>query len=191
MHQIEVDDDVMAHLTNHARPFKDTPNSVLRKLLLGHDTSSPLATNRAMTIQAAPATSRLPLTAKQSPGSFVAEILADEFGEQFKVRSPYQMMFESDLRLVYFQNFNKAGTSNLWFRLHPKPMQALRSSRKPSFVIFTNPADRYAFVLPLTDLDARIHQNGWTRPELEVNIDPATLRWREFDWDLSPYRKQY
>jgi len=129
--------------------------------------------------------------ADQTPDAFVAHVLEHEFGERFKVRSPYQMMFESDLRLVYFQNFNKAGTSNLWFRLNPKPMQALRSSRKPSFVIFTNPADRYAFVLPLTDLDARVHKHGWTRPELEVNIDPATLRWREFDWDLSPYRKQY
>ena len=33
-HQIEIDDDVMAHLKQRAEPFEDTPNSVLRRLLL-------------------------------------------------------------------------------------------------------------------------------------------------------------
>ena len=34
MYQIEVDQEVYNFLKNHAEPFKDTPNSVLRRLLL-------------------------------------------------------------------------------------------------------------------------------------------------------------
>ncbi len=35
MHKIEIDDEIMDLLKKHAEPFHDTPNSVLRKLLLG------------------------------------------------------------------------------------------------------------------------------------------------------------
>lgn len=36
-HKIDVDDEVWAFLKNHAEPFEDTPNSVLRRLLFGRD----------------------------------------------------------------------------------------------------------------------------------------------------------
>ena len=39
-HKIEVDSEVMQFLKKHAEPFEDTPNSVLRKLLLGKKTQS-------------------------------------------------------------------------------------------------------------------------------------------------------
>lgn len=41
MHRIEVDDEIMAFLTSRARPFVDTPNSVLRRELLARNASRP------------------------------------------------------------------------------------------------------------------------------------------------------
>lgn len=38
--RIEVDEEVYSFLQAHARPFEDTPNSVLRRLLLGRESSS-------------------------------------------------------------------------------------------------------------------------------------------------------
>lgn len=40
-HMIEVDDDVMAYLRTKAEPFVDTPNSVLRRVLLAASVSKP------------------------------------------------------------------------------------------------------------------------------------------------------
>lgn len=37
LHTIKVDDDVWRHLQAHAKPFEDTPTSVLRRLLLKGD----------------------------------------------------------------------------------------------------------------------------------------------------------
>lgn len=194
MHSIEIDDDLMGLLTQNARPFVDTPNSVLRRLLLpGSERKSqptPPETPEA-TVPYPSARSVVRSHTAPDPEAFVAEVLRQEFGERFRVRSPFRMMFESDQRLVYFQNFNASATSNLWFRLNARPMQVLRSSRKTAFVCLTNPADRYAFLVPLADIDAHAKANNWSRPELEVNIDPSTFRWREFNWNLTKYRKCY
>jgi len=40
MHKIEVDDEIMDFLKKHAEPFQDTPNSVLRRLLMGSSSIS-------------------------------------------------------------------------------------------------------------------------------------------------------
>jgi negative regulator of replication initiation len=37
MHKIDVDQDVFDYLKNNAEPFTDTPNDVLRRLLLGNE----------------------------------------------------------------------------------------------------------------------------------------------------------
>ena len=46
METIEIDSDVFAHLQKHARPFVDTPNSTLRRLL-GIDTSAAQAKKKS------------------------------------------------------------------------------------------------------------------------------------------------
>ncbi len=38
-YEIEIDDDVMRHLKQHAEPFEDTPNSVLRRLLIAQSST--------------------------------------------------------------------------------------------------------------------------------------------------------
>lgn len=40
MHKIEVDEDVWIFMKKHAEPFEDSPNSVLRRLLLANDYKS-------------------------------------------------------------------------------------------------------------------------------------------------------
>jgi hypothetical protein len=97
------------------------------------------------------------------------------------------MMFESEKEIVYFQNFNKRNTPNLWFRLNKTPLSILRASAKKAFVCLTNPAERYGFIIPLKEIDNRIRQTGWQREELEVNIDPADSRWRELSWKLNQF----
>jgi hypothetical protein len=101
------------------------------------------------------------------------------------------MMFESDHHLVYFQNFNATGSHNLWFRINERPLAILRDTRKAAFVCMTNPAEGYAFLLPIDDVLERVRRANWMRSELEVNIDPSSSKWRELDWDLTPYRKKY
>ena len=118
-------------------------------------------------------------------------MLEEEFGGRFTVRAPYRTMFQDSDRIVYFQNFNKAGTSNLWYRLKGVALETLSSDRRDAFVAFTNPAERFAYLIPVRDLEARARKAGWDREDLEVNIDPAADRWRELDWDLSEYVRRF
>lgn len=199
---IEVDSQVMDLLARHATPFVDTPNTVLRRLLAidggvaGDELSlRPTSPSRQpeLTRPTRGRTSQR-LGGDEEKGDrreFIARILAAEFGGQFKVRSPYQMLFESDEQLVYFQNFNATGSHNLWFRLNERPLAILRESSKAAFVCLTNPAEGFAFLLPIDDVLEHARRANWSRSELEVNIDPATSKWREFEWDLTRYRKRY
>ena len=199
---IEVDAQVMDLLARHATPFVDTPNTVLRRLLAidGGEVGVELSPRPASPSRQPELTRPTRGRASQRLGGdeekgdrheFISRILAAEFGGRFRVRSPYQMLFESDEQLVYFQNFNASGSHNLWFRLNERPLGILRDSSKAAFVCLTNPAEGFAFLLPIDDVLDHARRAGWTRPEVEVNIDPETSKWREFDWNLAPYRRQY
>ena len=185
MKSISIDSEVYDFIKNNAEPFVDSPNSVLRRLLLGEAEVGSEADNTIGYPQKGVVTS----TKNVSGGAakFVNQFLASRFDGEFSVRSPYRMMFESDNQIVYFQNFNKKGTSNLWYRLNPTPMSVLRSSEKEGFVCLTNPAEEFGFVLPLQEIEQHTKSVGWNRDELEVNIDPADSRWRELSWNLEPY----
>ena len=120
--------------------------------------------------------------------SFINSLLDSNFEGTFGRRPPYRLMFESESALVYVQNFNKE-SDHLWYRVTENPWTELRRSTKPAWVAFTNPPEHLGFVIPVSDIKDRCQQRGWTRPHLEVNIDPATCRWTELDWDIKNYRK--
>ena len=78
-------------------------------------------------------------------------------------------MFESEKHLIYFQNFNKSGTTNLWYRLSESSLNTLRETSKIAFVCFTNPSDNIVFEIPITDIDKQILKNNWKKDFLEVD----------------------
>ena len=69
--------------------------------------------------------------------------------------------------------------------------QELRATRKEGWLCLTNPAEGFAYLLPIADVKDRVAKRSWIRPYVEVNIVAATSRWIELAWDLSPYRKLY
>lgn len=188
MRSIEIDDDVFSFLQNHGRAFVDTPNAVLRSLLLGE--ARPGRNEMKETLMVGPSSVEAWRVVGVNPRRFVEEIIRTEFGAGFRQRAPYRMMFESDEHLVYAQNFNKV-SDHLWYRIKENPLKELRTTRKEAWLCLTNPTEHFAYVIPVADLTDRAAKQGWTRPDLEVNIDPATSRWTELDWDLSLYRKLY
>lgn len=149
MHAIEIDDEVFEFLKENAEPFVDDPNSVLRKLLLGKPlkTKSQETKNADQNIHVYRDTT--------SASEFVKKFLQSNFGNGFHVRSPYRLMFESEDQIVYFQNFNKRDTSNLWYRLTKAPMNILRYSPKEAYVCLTNPAASIGYVIPLKEIDKK------------------------------------
>jgi hypothetical protein len=100
-------------------------------------------------------------------------------------------MFESQVEIIYFQNFAQAEAPNLWYRLRRPALQIMRESGKNALIVLTNPLEGIAYEIPLSDIDHQIGLKSWTRPDLEVNIDQSEYRWRELDWDLSLYLKKY
>ncbi|MEX2375371.1 MAG: hypothetical protein WD942_07260 [Dehalococcoidia bacterium] len=181
MQKIDVDREVLDFLKAHAEPFVDTPNDVLRRLLKISDVRARETGSTYM--PAGPG--------EVDTSAFIDFLLAKEFGGGFHVRSPYRTMYEDDTRIVYFQNFNKAGTANLWYRVKGTALDTLRDAGKEAFIAFTNPAERLAYIVPLMDLEKRLTKARWSREDLEVNIDPAADRWRELDWDLSKHLRRY
>lgn len=179
MIKIEVDSEVFAFLQAQATPFVDTPNDVLRRLLL--DRSAPDQKEGSRMLQAT--------ATRPDADAFVNHLLRAEFGNGFQRRPPYRLMFESGDAIVYFQNFNKE-TDHLWYRVTEQPWRYLSSTRKRAWVCFTNPAERFAYVVPVKDIEKQAQRAKWDRPYLEVNIDPATSRWTELDWSLEPYRRR-
>lgn len=181
MVNIEIDEEVFNYLKKIAEPFVDTPNTVLRRLLLHknspQDTSS---TYKDFTKQSN--------GTEASSEAFVASFLRERYAEEFRVRSPFRTMFESERHLVYFQNFNKVGTTNLWYRLSENSLTTLRKSTKNTLICFTNPSENLIIEVPMKDLDAQVAKSSWKKDFLEVNIDRADLRWREIDWSLKKYQ---
>ena len=185
MIKIEVDREVFEFLQRNAQPLVDTPNDVLRRCLLRKEIA---AGNGEKALAKEARMIRFGTAPPISAEAFVQELLRSLFGSGFRRRSPYRMMFESNDALVYFQNFNKR-SDHLWYRVTANPWQELLTSQKKAWVVFTNPAEGFAFAIPVADIIERSRGRGWTRDYLEVNIDPGTCRWSELDWDLTSYRK--
>lgn len=235
-HQIEVDEDVFEALQELATPLVDTPNSVLRRLLLEgglglHLNStidqatvgesrmlrSPPPAARwasASTLNqydepsrpSAPAEEASPYASLgherraaggMSPRRFGKLLVAREFpGEMFerarRDRGAFRTMFESEQRVVYFLNFNKPGATNLWYKVNATALHALLAADKPAYVVFTNPAERLAWVIPIDDLARAYKQYGdraLAEGDLDVNVDVERDRIRELDWSVEAYRR--
>ena len=179
---IEVDEDVYKKLKSLAEPFVDTPNTVLKRLLF----SAQKPTN--IKPRTNDSTSKTTLGEQGlSSVTFMNSFLKNKYGEKFHTRSPYRTMFESENHLVYFQNFNKAGTSNLWYRLNNGSLKVLRNTQKTALVCFTNPSENVVFEIPIKDIDKKAAEANWNKDFFEVNIDPANSRWRELDWNIERY----
>ena len=179
---IEIDDDLYNELKSLAEPFVDMPNTVIRKLIsLAQNSTNKLTRTNYSTSS----------TIKQEQGlsslSFMNSFLKNRYKENFHVKSPYRTMFESGNYLIYFQNFNKKGTNNLWYRLKSDSLNILRKSNKNALVCFTNPSEKIVFEIPVKDIDKKAVEMKWNRNFFEVNIDPANSRWRELDWKIESY----
>ena len=183
MVSIEIDEEVFNYLKSLAEPFVDTPNTVLRRILFPAEKSA----IRASSIKTSTASIASAGT-EPSSEEFVNAYLRNRYGEQFRTKAPFRTMFESEKHLIYFQNFNKAGTNNLWYRLSESSLNTLRNTPKTAFICLTNPSDDLVLEIPVKDIDDRIAKKKWNKDFLEVNIDPASLRWRELDWNLEQYR---
>jgi len=182
MKTIEIDEEVHDYLKSKAEPFVDTPNSVLRRLLffeqnLSQQTDLHRRSKEGTMIKDSGVTSEV----------FMSSFLRYRYGVEFRTRSPYRTMFESEKHLIYFQNFNKAGTDNLWYRLSESSLEVLRKSRKIALVCFTNPAEKIVYEIPIKEIDNQATVANWKREYYEVNIDPATSRWRDLEWSIQQY----
>jgi hypothetical protein len=179
---IEIDDDVFNILKSLAEPFVDTPNTVLRRILnIGEEATKLAAFSVTSTINHVKTNARVPSEV------FMSSYLSSQYKEKFKTRVPYRTMFESENYIIYFQNFNKAGTVNLWYRLNADSLKVLRNTGKVVHICFTNPAEKYAYEIPLKDIDSQAEKAKWMRNSYEVNIDPVNSRWRELDWKIDRY----
>jgi hypothetical protein len=181
---IEVDAEVFEFLQKNAAPLVDTPNDVLRRLLLREKPKEgPTMVASAQAIHATPGTN-------VNVDAFVGEFVKREFGAGFTRRGRYRLMFESPEHLVYVQNFSKR-SDHLWYRITENPWRELQTSKKTTWLCFTNPVERYAYVIPVNDVIKRCSTQTWSRNYLEVNIDAVASRWVELDWKIEGYLKQY
>lgn len=178
---IEIDDDLFNYLKMLAEPFTDTPNSVLRRLIM-LDLHKPITK-----LSTTASTNKIPEKSAPSIDIFMSLFLKNRYGAKFRPLSPYRTMFESDNYLIYFQNFNKGETVNLWYRLSESSLDTLRKSEKTAIVCFTNPAEDIVYEIPVRDIDIQATKAKWGKAYMEVNIDPASSRWRELDWNIEQY----
>lgn len=182
---IEVDDDVYNKLKTLAEPFVDTPNMVLKRLLFSEPLLPPPPSRLTRTIDST--NKSYSETTCMSSEAFAASFLKNKYGEKFRTRTPYRTMFESENNLIYFQNFNKIGTANLWYRLNKGSLNELRTTKKIALVCFTNPSEKIIYEIPMKDIDIQAAKANWKKDFFEVNIDPANSRWRELDWNIEKF----
>lgn len=238
-HSIEVDEEVFEALQELATPLVDTPNSVLRRLLLegramrdfGISTAASRLhefPSRSIAIGSEPRLMRDadwpdPEVARSTPPASTGEpapgpyaslgherraaggmsprrlgklLCARAFpGEMFeragRQRGTFRTMFESDERLLYFLNFNKPGATNLWYKVTSTALRALLEAKKPASLVFTNPAERLAWVIPIEDLETKYRQVAGAPlgdGDVDLNVDVKGDRLRELDWDIGRYR---
>ena len=181
--KIEVDNEIYEYLRKKAIPFEDTPNTVLRRLLFGERPEA-VSTVRSASIGIQ--------TTRQKTVSdiFVSFLLKSEFGGGFSKTAGYRMMYESGTHRIYFQNFNKP-SEKIWFRITENPLKLLAQTDKEGIICLTNPAERYAYILPVKDIMEQARRSGWTRDYLEVNIDVPSSRWIELNWRIDSYLHKY
>jgi hypothetical protein len=217
MHTIEVDDEVFQYLQNKAVPLVDSPNSVLRRLLMGSRRSRkggrrpaqeqelptmPLRVESPVELQLA-GPYRSMRGERTAPGGLSPQrmgrrLVSQEFaGEHFdraaKRRGGFRTMFESSKRLVYFLNFNKPDSRNMLFRVTSSAIEALTTAEKPAYVIFSNPARRVAWVIPVEDMMKKyedVFREKFEPQDLVLNIDLERNLLRELNWDISEYRRE-
>jgi hypothetical protein len=178
---IEIDIEVFEFLQQKATPLIDSANDVLRRLLL-KDKGEP-RTPRARTMRIE-LVSGGPLVTSET---FAKNLLVQKFGAGFETVSGCSYLFESADSLVYFQNYNKSDPV-LWYRIHKRPRAFLKLSNKNTWLVFTNPSERSAYVLPVSAVEKAADSSGWSRDYFELHIDTRDNRWSELDWDLSRYR---
>lgn len=182
--KIEIDDEVFDFLQKNAVPLLDTPNTVLRRLLLNNGSSVMEATEDSSS------ESPVDLRKNAERVRFVQELLEREFGGDFTVRRPYQFMFESPQSLVYIQNYNQS-SEKLWYRVDKKAWGLVRDSDRPTTLCLTNPAEKFAYIIPIKDIELQVHKANWDRDYLEINIDHASSRWIELNWNIGDYLKTF
>jgi hypothetical protein len=184
MKQIEIDEQLFEFLQKNAKPFIDTPNSVLRRLLR-------IGSNEL--IQEGKHKTDNSLFSKHSAGNvneFLQQVLNKEFNNNFTRKQPYRFMFESDEQLVYVQNFNKESPT-LWYRVTNRPLKNLRDSAKKSYICLTNPAEKIAYLIPVEEIEKQVAASDWDRDYLEINIDHTSNRWKELNWNIKHFLKRY
>lgn len=193
---IAVDAEVFGHLQAHARPFLDSPNDVLHRLLLGKSAESVQRQENGPSLpDPVPNQPDSLLRGRdiQSPSNvetFVVALLKQEFGsEKFSTKNSYRLMFENADSLVYVQNYNKP-SNHLWYRVTKKPWHTLQSAHKEGWICFTYPPDQIAYIIPVKAIIDRARVAFWSRDYLEVNIDPMRSRWIELDWTIESYKKR-
>ncbi len=179
MRTIKVDDEVYSFLQEHAEPFLDSPNTVLRKLLLKDSN----ATGREDMSEGSAKQAALCST---EADTFVQDYLQSRFDEEFHLRRPFRTMYQSGSRMAYVLTFNKSNSPNLWYRIPENALRTLFSHRGDAYVVFAVPPDGYVFEIPIDELRSR--SGHLSKGSIEVNIDPKNARWREFDWNLQPYK---
>lgn len=190
MPSIEVDNEVFAFLQDHAIPFVDDPNQVLRRLLLS-SSEIPSRERRSLKISRVRKPEPVPsIEPVRDTDSFVSQVLQVHFSGGFRKKAPYRYLFESPSHLVYFQNFNQKNSDALWYRLRSSALEVLRKSDKEALVCLTNPSDNLFYAIPMDRIDRKIQSAGWDRDDLEVNLDHANRCWRELDWDIRKYLHQ-
>lgn len=150
MKRIEIDDEVFEFLQKNAVPLLDTPNTVLRKLLLGQDVQ--LHSNLKIDDSKKERLKKHPRFISEN---LISNILKTEFNEDFHILKPNQYMFESDSYLIYFQNYNKE-KENLWFRIQEKPLNLLKQCTKKAFICLTYPPDYSFYLIPTKDIQNQI-----------------------------------
>ena len=184
MTKIDIDQEVFEFLQKNAKPFVDTPNMVIRRLLhIGKFSSTPKSEVKSTMEPTGTSTG-------MDTNEFVSTVLSKDFPEGPQRKSPYRFMFESASSLIYFQNFNK-DSATLWYRINQKPFKVLKDSRKKCFICLTNPAEGVAYLIPLEEIEKKLITSKWSRDYLEINIDHVSSKWKELDWDIKQYLKTY
>jgi len=185
MVKIDIDQEIFEFLQKDAKPFVDTPNTVLRRLLQIGNKSSPQSN------KVKPAISILnKKTSQIDTNEFVQRVLSKEFPGKFRKKSPYRYMFESANLLIYFQNFNQKSTT-LWYRINEKPLRVLKDSSKKCFLCLTNPAESIAYLIPLEEVEKQVVSSNYERDYLEINIDHVSRKWKELDWNIKQFLETY
>lgn len=183
---IDVDQEVFSFLQQQARPFWDTPNDVLRRLLLKEIPE---------VIKKPTIPLPVPSNTVQDSRTFDDMVLRHQFKGRFRKVRPFQLMFESADDLVYFQNYNKETDKGLWYRLSQESWQYLTRSQKEAWLCLTYPPDRYAYIIPIKTINTKVHEFNWDKEDLEISIYPmsprTSTRWHEFNWDIQAYRHEF